>query len=109
MTELIHGTYEAFRDDGCCCVYCLDAVRIHCDADKPLGASVCRTTGRIPTERIHKEAARALRRLLDDRPDLDLDLVRISRADFADGKSRITISAHLPAGPQVSDEQEASK
>jgi len=105
MTDLVHGTHETFIEHGCCCVYCRDAVRIHCDASKPLGAGIQRTTGRVPTERVNKEAARALRRLLDDRSDLDLDLIRISRADFADGKSRITISAHLPAGPQVSDEE----
>lgn len=106
MTDVKHGTFEAFRDDGCCCVWCRDAVRIHFEASKPLGTPVQTTTGRVLPEVVITEAAAALVRLLQNRPGIDLDTVRLSRSDWPDGLSRITVQAHLPAvNPQVSDEE----
>lgn len=103
MSDLVHGTFEAFRDHGCCCVWCRDAVRIHFEASKPLGAGVQVTTGRVPTETVITEAGAALARLLEGRPQIDLDTVRLSRCDFADGKSRITVQAHL-SGKEPADD-----
>lgn len=103
MTEFSHGTYEAFRDHECSCVWCLDAVRIRFEAQKPLGAPVQTTTGRVSPENVIPSAAAALVRLLQNRPQIDLDTVRLSRVDWPDGLSKINIQAHLKA-PGGSDD-----
>lgn len=99
MAELVHGRFKTFEVDGCCCVWCLDAVRIYFEATKPLGPGVQTTTGRIKPEAVAEETSAALGRLLANRPDLDLETIRLSRADFGDGLCRVTVQAHAPVRP----------
>lgn len=103
MTDLTHGLFETFKEHGCCCVWCRDAVRIHFEAQKPLGAGVQTTTGRVSPENVIPSAAAALVRLLQNRPQIDIETVRISRTDWPDGLSRITVQAHLPGKEPSND------